>query len=337
MKTIEKRYKITEFNNKTFSFYFNNLNVGVFDIETTGLNPTYCNLILSGIIGINNNVATVTQYFAENQDQETEVISATIKKLSEFDIIITYNGKHFDLPFLEKRANTLGIAMDFLPYNLDIYLVLHGHSYFRQQISNLKQKTVEIFMGIASGRDDEISGAESVELYNEYTRTSNPLLLEKILLHNCDDVIQLYRLLSVIPKTDFHHAMFKLGFPINSIAGNSPILTVDKITLEHKHLRIMGSQKNKQMDYINFPTESLPIHIIFDSASRSFELIIPLIREQNAAYIDLLQLGVDSKEFSKYPSFENGYLILENNKVVNHLEINHLSKVLLNKILSSIF
>ena len=78
-----------------------------------------------------------------------------------------------------------------MPYNLDLYLVLNGHSPIKKFVPNLKQKTVENYMGLWQSRTDEISGAESVELYNTYEKTGREDLESKILLHNSDDVIQL--------------------------------------------------------------------------------------------------------------------------------------------------
>ena len=47
-------------------------------------------------------------------------------------------------------------------------------------------------MGLWQTRTDEISGAESVELYDRYEKSGDESLLQKnILLHNSDDVLQL--------------------------------------------------------------------------------------------------------------------------------------------------
>lgn len=88
-------------------------------------------------------------------------------------------------------------------------------------------------MGLWQSRDDEISGSESVELYNVYEKNHDPALGEKILLHNSDDILQLSRLLPVIGKSDFHKAMAALGFP----AGP---LTVRKISIGKDRLTISG-------------------------------------------------------------------------------------------------
>lgn len=54
-------------------------------------------------------------------------------------------------------------------------------------------------MGLSDSRKDSISGAESVELYLEYKKCQDQSLKEKlekkILLHNHDDLLQLYKLL----------------------------------------------------------------------------------------------------------------------------------------------
>lgn len=66
-------------------------------------------------------------------------------------------------------------------------------------------------MGLWQSRDDEISGAESVELYNVYEKNHDPALGEKILLHNSDDILQLSRLLPVIGKSDFSQSHGSAG------------------------------------------------------------------------------------------------------------------------------
>lgn len=143
---------------------------------------------------------------------------------------------------MEARAKKYGIQFNPGIYNLDLFLVVQGHSGLRESLPNLKQKTLEVFMGLADSRDDEISGGDSVALYEKYMQTHAFALEKTILLHNHDDLLQLYKLLPVISKTDFHRAMYKLGFsPVTSwyrrlplraatfiFSGNS--LTVPKTT-----------------------------------------------------------------------------------------------------------
>lgn len=195
-------------------------------------------------------------------------------------------------------------------------MVVNGHSCLKDVLPNLKQKSVEIFMGLAESRDDEISGGESVALYNRYMTTKNFALERKILLHNHDDLIQLYKLLPVILKTDFHRAMYKLGFP----AGN---MIIEKITQAGRDLHVLGKQRGKATDYISFPTEDAPYSLIMDSASRQAELIVPCQVQSGSIFFDAQQiLGAGAVKLEQYPGVVNGYLITSEQGNINFMEIN---------------
>lgn len=316
MKKLIDHLHIDRYASKTFHMYFKGRSFAVFDIETTGLSPVYCKVILSGILLVKGVDCQVIQFFADQVEDEKEIIRQTVDILKSVDYIITYNGRHFDIPFMEKRARKHKIEFDICPYNLDLYLIVNGHSELKTVLPNLKQKSIEIFMGLASGRDDEISGKESVDLYHRYMDTKSFDLERKILLHNHDDLIQLYRILPVISKVNFHKAMFKLGF----IAGN---YLIKRAHMAGRDLHVLGQQLAEPLDYISFPTEEAPFSLIMDSVSREFELTIPGQAEAGAIYFDAQAiLGERVSEIKKYPSVTNGYLIAEEYGKINYMEIN---------------
>ena len=205
---------------------------------------------------------------------------------------------------MEKRWRRYSGASAALPYNLDLYLVLNGHSPIKRFVPNLKQKTVENYMGLWQSRDDEISGAESVELYNVYEKNHDPALGEKILLHNSDDILQLSRLLPVIGKSDFHKAMAALGFP----AGP---LTVRKISIGKDRLTISGQQRTCRLDYMGFQFHDLAVQSRFSGKNADFTLEVPLIRDSGLGILDLRAAGLDERTFEKYPGCSSGFLIVE--------------------------
>ena len=383
MKHLTKTYNETLYSSALFDFYFKGLKIGILDIETTGLNPSKNKFILGGLYDCASN--TMHQCFAESRNEENSALICFLHELSKLDMVITYNGKHFDLPFIEKRRQVLSNALSYvsydniqnasskdfphikkvckteskiplhtcrplrgdasqgtffeaygniaddisyaikksaafqLPYNLDLYLVLNGHSPLKRFVPNLKQKTVENYMGLWQSRSDEISGAESVELYNEYEKTGDNSLMEKILLHNNDDVLQLTRLVKVISKSDFHKAMFHLGFPV----GN---LIVEKIKLERNVLFVAGKQQNHAIDYMGFSFDEYPVETRFDSRTSSFTIKFPIIRDSGMAIIDLEAAHMNTKEFSIYPGYGSGFLIIENHDEKKYMEINHFIK-----------
>lgn len=316
MKTVTDRLQLSAYTSRIFDMYFRNRSFAVFDIETTGLSPAHCKVILSGILLYDREGCRIIQYFADQADDEKQIIEKTLEQLDAVDYVITYNGKHFDMPFMEKRAEKHGITFDPKVYNLDLFLVVQSCSDLRETLPNLKQKTLEVFMGLSDTRDDEISGGESVVLYEQYMQTHAFALEKTILLHNHDDLIQLYRLLPIISKTDFHKAMYKRGF----LSGN---FLIEKISISGKSLMVCGRQIKNPVSYISFPTEDNPVSLNMDAASGSFELTVPCASQAGALYFDAkILLGENLSAIEKYPSVVNGYLVAENRGTINYMEIN---------------
>ena len=171
MKIIQDECLIKEFDSGLISQYLGGMSLGVFDIETLGLNPQYCPIVLAGFLEPDaGGACRITQYFAEVPEDESLIIKRIQDDLSRVDYILTYNGRHFDIPFVEKRAEKLGVPGPFSVYDLDLYMVLNGYSQVKFFMKNLRQKTVERFMGLDTSRDDMISGAESIELYERFIR-----------------------------------------------------------------------------------------------------------------------------------------------------------------------
>ena len=207
MKTLLERVDIARYENPDFDLYFGDKKIGIFDIETTGLSAQNARLILSGFVCFEEGSAIVKQYFAESLSDEAEILEKTYEELEKLDAAVTFNGKHFDFPFIAERARRLGGFTRQLGrrhYNLDIYRLLNKYSDLRKYLPNLKQKTCEQFLGLGGERKDEISGAESVALYYEFLSSEGDAkdkLRSFILLHNRDDVCQLARLFPLLePK-----------------------------------------------------------------------------------------------------------------------------------------
>lgn len=320
MKTIVDNIQIPVYYSKLFNMYFGGKTFAVFDIETTGLSPANSKVILTGILTVDQNGGYVQQFFADQNDDEEAVIRATMEALAGIDYVITYNGRHFDMPFMRKRAEKYGLEFPDL-YNLDLYLLISGYAPFKEVLPGLKQKNIETYMGIAINRDDEISGKESVELYNRYMETKRFELEEKILLHNHDDIIQLYKILPIIERLDLHKALFKRGFP----AGR---FLIEQISIKSKELHVKARQLQDAIDYISFPTEAAPYMLMMNSAGGSVDLTIPCESASSNLYLDARAiLRSASLKLDPLPGVVDGYLILSQKNQVNELEINTFLKI----------
>lgn len=327
---IDNKYK--PYQSRILDFYIGNIKhkkIGVLDIETTGLSPHNSHFILGGLLYYTDTGVTVKQYFAESLEEEKQTLIAFLEDVKALDIVITYNGKHFDIKYLKARMNQLGILSDYqFPFNLDLYLLLNGHSILRKLLPNLKQKTVENFMGLWSTRTDEISGAESVEMYKQFLVTKSNELRHLIMLHNSDDVLQLSQLLPVLEKSDIHKAFYSLGFPIDN-------LHIGKISLDSKEIKVSGYQRTP-LSYSAYGLDDCPCFLDFDRFSEEFYVNLPIIKKSGLVIVDTKAFEKDFSELKKYETFDNGFLVLKQGNNVNYMETNHFIKLLMERILEVI-
>lgn len=324
---IYKTYEVSfqEYLPKSFNDYFGNKDFAVLDIETTGLSKKRNAIILIGLIVVKNKKAVLHQFFAEKLSDEKAVVENTVKILDNLDFVVTFNGKSFDLPFIREKTDKYKIPFAQI-YNLDIYNVVKTFSDLGTMLPNLKQKTCEKFMGLEGARLDEISGGESVMLYNEFLVTHDQRLQEFILLHNSDDIEQLYKLISIIKHADFHRAMSNYGF-LNS----SGSLSVSSVRPKQGHLRIVGTVKDGA-PYLAFPTDEMPWTVRLNLDPGQFEILIPFFTKLDCKIIDASKYIEANNSIYELPAFESGYLILQTPEKPNYMEINAFTKEICNKL-----
>jgi|GEM_PF-137983 len=327
MEYIREKFETELLNNKSFAMYFSDFRIGVLDIETTGLSPAANKIILGGLLTFDApGSATIEQFFADGRSKEPELLDAYLQAIKRLDVVITYNGKHFDIPFIRARSIKHGFHADDLPYDLDLYQLIRFASPLKRLLPNLKQSTVENYMGLWALRKDLINGAESVDIYNRFLRTQDPELKRQVLLHNRDDLAQLSRLLPVIEKSDLHKGLYTMGFP------GTRDLHIENIELGKNHLRVTGKQRATPLSYYSFGDQTRNCRITFDRASSTFEVVFPMSRLHNDAFIDLVSLDFNFEPLARYASEESGYLITEHGGKINYMEINHFIKLFLENI-----
>lgn len=243
----------------------------VFDIETTGLSPKFCKVILIGILFNHNNQTIIKQFFAKSEESEYELLNSFINEIKNFEKHITFNGTTFDIPFLNAR---------FIKHNIDFKLetnddidILKFIKPFKKKLSltDCKLKTVEKYLGIY--REDTISGKESVELYKEFASNQNNDLKEVILLHNYEDIYYLGKMFR-IKKV--------LAEKLDTIEISTDTLSVTLVPLQFK------TQNNKMlMKYSILSGSYVPINIYHDNYT--------IVSENDYLYLDfVVNKGHDS-------------------------------------------
>lgn len=180
------------------------------DIETTGLSPETSALT---VIGCCKSGGELMQWFNESGMEQKQILASFLSYVEKFDTIITYNGGTFDLPFLKKKCEEYGFpySMDNKNY-IDLYKNLRAWKHLLP-IKNLKQKSVEEFLGIS--RADRLSGRQLIKVYQDYIKTKEPELKSMILQHNKEDIMSLplIQSLSVFESlTDGHFSVEQYKF-----------------------------------------------------------------------------------------------------------------------------
>ena len=145
------------------------------DIETTGLSPDYSQITIVGIYIIERYKERLVQIVG---DDITAI--SIIRSLEGVSIIFTYNGTHFDLPFINAR-HKVDLSRDFKHHDL-MYRCWHNNLY-----GGLK--CVEQQLNI--DRNLMINGDEAVSLWGRYINDFDEVALTKLLKYNKEDVLNL--------------------------------------------------------------------------------------------------------------------------------------------------
>ncbi len=168
------------------------------DTETTGLvggSGTYAFLI--GVGRITPEGFKVRQFFVREYVEEGSVLHALEEHLSDFDVLITYNGKSYDQPLLETRYR---MARRQPPFGRLGHLdLLHGARRLwklRLETCRLMQLEQQI-LGVC--REGDLPGELIPYVYFEYLRSREAQRLVPIFHHNAIDILTLACLTAIVP------------------------------------------------------------------------------------------------------------------------------------------
>lgn len=160
------------------------------DIETMGLFSRP--IILFGVGTIEQDHLIVRQYLLRDIVEEAAALTATVEQFSSRNpALVTFNGKAFDLPYIQDRLGYYGLGgISRIPH----FDVLHfSRRRWKGQFSSCRLSLLEEeILGVT--RSNDIPGQMVPEFYETYLKTKNCGPLVPIVDHNRQDVISLARL-----------------------------------------------------------------------------------------------------------------------------------------------
>ena len=146
------------------------------DIETTGLSKSYHEVTTIALYD-----GAKIRYYINGQN-----LDEFVRDIQNYSLIVTYNGKSFDVPFLETWFDfRLG------HYHIDLRHVLKSLGY------SGGLKGCEKQLGLDRGDLDGVSGYFAVVLWKEYQKSHRQEALETLLAYNIEDVINLEKLMVI--------------------------------------------------------------------------------------------------------------------------------------------
>jgi uncharacterized protein YprB with RNaseH-like and TPR domain len=162
------------------------------DLETTGLSGgTGVIAFLVGLGFYRDDRFNVAQFFLGELAEEERMIQELGQFFAHmnFQSVVTFNGKGFDMPLLETRfiLHRQPFILSELPHLDFLYSArsLWRHKHESCRLYHLAHEVVE------ADRSEDIPAAEIPWRYFQYLNTGNFELIEPILYHNQEDILSL--------------------------------------------------------------------------------------------------------------------------------------------------
>lgn len=184
----------------------------------------YIDIESTGVSGVDR-ITTIALY--DGRDIRCYVrgrnLDAFKSDVGRYKLLVTYNGKSFDVPFIERAFDVRLRAA-----HIDLRYILAGLGY------KGGLKGCEKQVGIKRGDLDGLDGYFAVMLWNDFRRNRNEYALETLLAYNVEDVVNLEvlmihaynRKLSTTPFTESHRHDFPTA-PKLPFKAHAP--TIDRI------------------------------------------------------------------------------------------------------------
>lgn len=186
-------------------------NVVFLDTETSGLaggTGTYAFLV--GIGYRTPQGFEVVQFFMRDPGQEAALLAALEEWLARFDVIVTFNGKTFDLPLLQTRYILNGFTAPFARYeHLDVLQV--ARKLWRDRLPSRALGALEHDIIQFRRTGEEVPGWMIPSLYFDYLRSADARPLAGVFYHNVRDILSLAALYGYIADL--------LKDPVGAISG----------------------------------------------------------------------------------------------------------------------
>ena len=165
--------------------------IAFLDIETLGMMTEP--VILVGLAWPEGDELLIRQLVVRAIPEELPVLMETARALGRAEAVVTFNGRAFDVNFLEARFGYYGLPAQVDRPNFD--LLYFARRRWREELPNCRLETLERYV-LGIERPLDVPSALVPEFYVSYLRERNVGPLVAVIEHNRQDLLSMVYLLS---------------------------------------------------------------------------------------------------------------------------------------------
>lgn len=170
----------------------------VFDLETTGLGRGGIFAFMIGLGYFEQGQYIVEQVFLPDPDAEINSFDRIMELLKTKSLLVTFNGKTFDVPVLESRLLYHQIWLNIRQMeHLDLLHI--ARRLWKNKLPSCALETIEFYiLGHIRDKELDIEGGDIPQTYFHYLMSGDPELIRRIFVHNHHDILHTGALLALI-------------------------------------------------------------------------------------------------------------------------------------------
>jgi len=164
------------------------------DIETCGM--AGMQVFEIGLLRWHEGGVWIEQFIARDYAEEAALLARAWETVDRAEVLVTFNGVTFDVPFIEDRSAAAGLGARRLRAR-HVDLLHEARRRWRKILPNCRLQTLERFL-CGRLRTGDIPGELIPGVYHEFVRTGDARQMERVLYHNAHDLITLAELMVMV-------------------------------------------------------------------------------------------------------------------------------------------
>jgi len=153
-------------------------------------------IFLVGMMRYEDGQLVFEQCFAKDYSQEPAVLQAFMDRFDAASLLVTFNGKSFDMNLIRERAAFHAVELPPRPAaHLD--LLHESRRRWKSDVPNCRLQTLERLL-CGRRRVGDIPGSEIPEAYHRFVATGDARQVVEIMHHNLLDLLTMAQLVTAI-------------------------------------------------------------------------------------------------------------------------------------------